>query len=70
MNQKILRYTRPIKPKTKHHKDLIIGRITFEDVQFQLDMTHIEYVYLSRRDIASNPVSDFDYFDEVQGPFK
>ena len=47
-----------------------MGRIAFEDVKFQLYMTHIEYVDLSRRDIASNPVSDFDYFDEVQGPYK
>ena len=49
---------------------MIIGRIAFEDVQFQLDMTHIEYVDLSRRDIVSNPVSNFDYFEEVQGQYK
>ena len=63
-------YSRLIKAKTKPQKELIIGRIIFEYVQFQLDMTYIEYFDLSRRDITSNPFSDFDYFDEVQGPFK
>ena len=35
------------KPKTKEHKALITGKILFEDAQFQLDMTDIEFVDLS-----------------------
>ena len=31
-----------IKVKSKQHKELIVVRLAFEDVQFQLNLTHIE----------------------------
>ena len=49
---------KPILPKNKEHKQLILGRITFEDYQFQLDLTHIEYVNVGLR---RNPFPKFDY---------
>ena len=68
--KEIKRIIKPIKSKTKQHKALIMGRIEFEDVQFQLDMTYIKCVNLSLRLLESNTVSDFDYFEEVKGKYK
>merc|ERR1712016_3608 len=48
---------KPIIPKNKEHKELIRGRISFEDYQFQVDLKHIEYVNVERR------TSSFPHFD-------
>ena len=39
---------------------MITGRVAFEDAQFQLDMTDIEFFDLSKRDLKTNKVSHFD----------
>ena len=58
------------KDKTQQHKYLIIERIAFEDAQFQLEITDIQYVNLSCRVIASDALPQFDCKNDLENNYK